>query len=104
MNKSSFRTLVKRKTATEALRYLNQVKSKHSKVMHLKHDVVKLQNYLLPANQKDVQLSKFIFHAKTRMLKVRHNFKNNYVHKSKECPLGCGSEDTQEHLLFCSKL
>ena len=72
--------------------------------MHLKHDTLKNQNYLLPANQKDVQLSKFIFHAKTRMLKVRHNFKNNYVNKSKECPLGCGSEDTQEHLLFCSKI
>ena len=38
------------------------------------------------------------------MLKVRHNFKNNYVNKSKKCPLGCGSEDTQEHLLFCSKI
>ena len=38
------------------------------------------------------------------MLKVRHNFKNNYINKSKKCPLGCGSEDTQEHLLYCCKI
>ena len=93
-----------KKIEDRVLNYLNGIKLKHTKVMHLKHDTLKIQNYLLPANQKDVQLSKFIFHAKTRMLKVRHNFKNNYVHKSKECPLGCGSEDTQEHLLICSKI
>ena len=99
-----YRKFLFKKIEDRVLHYLNEMKSKHSKVMHLKHEILKLQNYLLPANQKDVQLSKFIFHAKTRMLKVRHNFKNNYVHKSKECPLGCGSEDTQEHLLFCSKI
>ena len=38
------------------------------------------------------------------MLKVRHNFKNNYINKIKKCPLGCGSEVTQEHLLFCCKI
>ena len=90
-----YKKFLVKKIDDRVLNYLNEIKSKHSKVM---------QKYLLPGNQIDVQLSKFIFHAKTRMLKVRHNFKNNYVHKSKECPLGCGSEDTQEHLLFCSKI
>ena len=100
----SYRKFLFKKLEDRVLNYLNGIKSKHSKVMNIKHDTLKLQNYLLPDNQKDVQLSKFIFHAKTRMLKVRHNFKNNYINKSKECPLGCGSEDTQEHLLDCSKI
>ena len=38
------------------------------------------------------------------MLKVRHNFKNKYEKTGKKWPLERGSEDTQEHLLFCSKI
>ena len=99
-----YKKFLYKKIEERVLKYLNGIKSTHSKVMHIKHETLKLQNYFLPSNQQNVQLSKFIFHAKTRMLKVRHNFKNNYTNKSKKCPLGCGSEDTQEHLLFCCKI
>ena len=58
------------------LEYLNEVKAKHSKVMHIKHDELKIQKYLLSENQVNVQQSIFIFHARSRMLNVITNFKN----------------------------
>ena len=99
-----FKSFVYKKIEVRVLNYLNGIKSTHSKVMHIQYESLKLQNYFHPRNQKNVQLSKFIVHARARMLKVRHNFKKQYEKKSKKCPLECGSEDTQEHLLFCSKI
>ena len=86
------------------LEYLNEVKAKHSKVMHIKHDELKIQKYLLSENQVNVQQSKFIFHARSRMLNVRTNFKNKYPKDRRNCPLGCKMEDSQEHLLSCEKI
>ena len=99
-----FKKFVYKKIEERVINYLNEIKSTHSKVIHIKHESLKLQNYFHPRNQINVQLSKFIFHAKSRMLQVRHNFKKKFEMKGKKCPLECGSEDTQEHLLFCSKI
>ena len=71
-------------------------------VMHIKHEQLELQSYFMPQNRINVQLTKFIFHAKTRMLNVRHNFKNMF--RDLSCPLGCGGDDTQEHILTCTKI
>ena len=94
------KSFVYKKIEVRVLNYLNGIKSTHSKV----YESLKLQNYFLPRNQINVQLSKFIFHAKSRMLKVRYNFKKQYENKGKKCPLECVGEDTKEHLLFCSEI
>ena len=99
-----FRSFVYKKIEVRVLNYLNEIKLTHSKVRNIQYKSLKLQNYFLPRNQINIQLSKFIFHAKTRMLKFRYNFKKKYENKDKKCPLDCGSEDTQEHLLFCSEI
>ena len=90
------------KIEERVLCYLNEIKLQHTKVMHIKHEQLELQSYFMPQNQINVQLTKFIFHAKTRMLKVRHNYKNMF--RDLSCPLGCGGDDTQEHILTCTKI
>ena len=53
-----------------------------------------------------MDIPKFIFHARSRMLDVRENFKNKYTKTSTltKCPLGCADLDNQEHLLLCTKI
>ena len=98
MNKSSFRTLVKRKTATEALRYLNQVKSKHSKVLNIVHKRLEIATYFT-GNDMRVTECKFLFALRSRMIDVRANYRDKYWDTI--CPCCCLEEDTQEHLLSC---
>ena len=50
-----YKKFLVKKIDDRVLKYLKEIKSKHSKVMHLKHDILKLQNYFLPGNQIDVQ-------------------------------------------------
>ena len=69
--------------------------------MDINHETLQMQNYLEAPNQVNSQLSKFIFHARTRMLDVKQNFKNKYINQNKNCPLGCSVVDNQEHLLHC---
>jgi predicted metal-dependent hydrolase len=46
MNRNKIRNLVKKKTMDKALQYLNQVKAKHSKVLHLTYTKLEVQKYL----------------------------------------------------------
>ena len=74
-------------------------KEKLSKVGHIIHAELKAEKYL---KADDVQLAKFAFMARCRMLDVRANFKGKY--KELDCPLGCKEEDTQKHLITCNVL
>ena len=38
------------------------------------------------------------------MLDLRANFKMKHVKTGLECELGCGEEESQEHLLVCRKI
>ena len=89
-----------------ALDYLNKIKEKHTKVNHIIHKNLKLQNYLLASKQINTKLSRFIFHAHSRMLDVKENFRNKYINTRtpRNCPLDCRELDTQEHILWCDKI
>ena len=82
---------------------MNQVKSKHSKVLHIKHDSLSMQEYLVPENVRSIKLAKFLFSARCRMLDVKANFGNKYKGDI-NCKLGCDEADSQEHLLDCPML
>ena len=86
--------------------YLNEIKSKHKKVSHILHKELKTQNYLKASENIDTKLAKFIFHARTRMLDVKENFRNRYSNERAQttCALGCPEPDSQQHLLVCKKL
>ena len=88
----------------KSLEYLNKLKKKHTKVENVKHEELKLQEYLKPQNVEDNQLAKLMFAARTRMLDVRTNYRNRYTQTDVKCPFKCNSEDSQEHLLECDKL
>ena len=48
MKKDEFSNLIKRKIEAYALKELENIKSKHSKVNMIKHRILTMQNYLKP--------------------------------------------------------
>ena len=82
-------------------RGLKVEKVKLSKIQHIVYDKFGMQEYLLP-NQTSTRMAKLIFHARSRMLDLKCNFKNRY--RDFLCPTGCGLDDTQQHLIDCEKL
>ena len=104
LSKDQFRKIVQDRIDVKALEYLNCLKAKHSKVLHIQHQSLQLQQYFSPENVSNVQLSKFLFQARSRMLNLRGNFKQKYKKNDWNCELGCQIEESQEHLLFCEKL
>ena len=101
LSKDVLRNFLKPKVEEKALLFLNQKKLKHSKVLHIRHAKLKMQDYLCPSNVRSLEMSKFLFSARTRMLDIGANFSNKYSDKVK-CKLGCDVLDTQQHLLECS--
>ena len=87
-----------------ALSYLNKEKLKLRKVLHINHSILRIASYLLP-RRTSIKDAKFIFHARTRMLDVKTNFKNK-PHLDLLCPLcrDVNSFDNQQHLLKCTSL
>ena len=104
LSKDQFRKIVQEKIELKTLEYLNCQKAKHSKVLHIQHHSLQLQSYFSPDNVINVQLAKFIFQARSRMLDLRGNFKQKYRNNDLNCELGCKKEETQEHLLTCEML
>ena len=67
LSKQRFLNKVKTAVSKLALTYLTVEKQKLSKVLHITHSVLRLENYLLP-KATTIQLAKFTFHARNRML------------------------------------
>ena len=101
MSEISFKALVHKKEISTTLRYLNKLKERHTKVMHISHNELKMADYLTPNGITNSE-AKFLFNARTRMLDVRSNFPGK--HSDTLCPLCDDANDTQEHLLMCMEL
>ena len=104
MKKEKFGDMVKKLIEEKTINYLNSIKLKHTKVMHIVHNSLCLQEYLKPENVQSVNLSKFLFQSRTRMLEVKTNFRNDFKNEDLNCPLKCQNEDDQKHLLECDKI
>ena len=70
LSKDMLRNFVKKQAEEQALIYLNAQKLKHSKVLHIKHDDLNMQNYFRPQNIQSLNLAKFLFMARTQMLDI----------------------------------
>ena len=97
-----FRTLVEDSINEKVFEYLIEDKNKKdkSKVSHLRYKNHSMQSYLKSRNIS-IQLKKFMFLLRSRMLDVSANYPSKSA--SKFCPL-CRDEeslDTQEHLFSC---
>ena len=95
-----FQTIVQNAVRTKALEDLTLTKLKHSKVLHIPHTKLQIQEYLKTKKLTNTE-KKFAFHARTRMLRVSSNYG-----LTKNCPVckDINSRDSQEHLLTCEKL
>ena len=99
MSICKFQNCVKKAVAIKAFEDLNSIKLKHSKVMHIVHSKLEMQQYMKPCNLS-IKETKFGFHARTRMVRVSKNYGQD-----KKCPV-CKKdlEDSQPHLLVCEML
>ena len=88
MSEMSFKGLVQKKEVSHRLRYLNELKEKQTKVLHISHNVLKMADYLTPNGITNSE-AKFLFNARTRMLDVKSNFPGK--HSDTLCPL-CDEE------------
>jgi predicted CopG family antitoxin len=104
MKKEKFGDMVKKLIEEKTINYLNSIKLKHTKVMHIVHNSLCLQEYLKPENVQSVNLSKFLFQSRTRMLEVKTKLRNDFKNEDLNCPLKCQNEDDQKHLLECDKI
>ena len=104
MSEEKFKSVVKYKIKVKALQFLNELKSKHTKVLHIEHTTLSIQEYLLPPQVVEIQLAKFLFQSRTRMLECKDNFSHKYKLEEMGCPLGCNTKDSQKHLFECDKL
>ena len=103
IKKSSLVNLLNKGIEEKALKDLNAVKTKHSKVLHLKHEYMKIKKYFMPNKMKttreEIQL---IFKLRSRMTKLKKNYEGMY--DDLECS-ACGEEEeSQQHILECSVL
>ena len=96
--------MIKKEANKLALKYLKNLKLKHSKMDTIKisDNKVKVSPYLLDKRINPDQ-AKFIFKVRTRMLPMKCNFKNQYKddYTYDLCKLKL---DNQEHLLQCKVL
>ena len=98
-SKNKFKELVAKAITKMAFTYLLTEKAKLSKVSHIKYTEFKIQEYFAP-NVTSLKSTKFLYHARSRILDVRKNYKNKY-NGDLLCQV-CGdlsSSDDQEHLL-----
>ena len=102
LKEETLRKFAKEQINTKCLEYLNKQKAKHTKVKHIVHSELKIQDFLQPNNVQSVHLSKFLFSARSRMLDFKINFRKKY--SDLNCPLGCDEPDSQQHGLHCDKI
>jgi hypothetical protein len=103
MKKSTFSNMIKQSIQIKALTDLNNIKSSHSKVLHIKHTVLEMQRYFksskMDITQEEVRL---IFKLRCRVTNLKTNLRGAY--DSHEFGI-CNKEDeTQEHILKCKGL
>ena len=98
----TFKNDVKKRIVKDALKYLNYEKASHSKVLHIVHTEMELQDYLSPTSGLVSLEAKFIFMLRTRMLDIKSNYQGKHTELS--CPLCETETDTQQHILQCDKL
>ena len=107
LSKLQFHAKLSKAMSKLAFEYLIKEKNKAGeggKTSHIQFSELNIQKYLLP-HETSVKMSKFIFHARSRMLNVKNNFKNR-KYPDMFCPVCCDPEstDSQQHILVCSDL
>ena len=80
MGNWKLKNLVKEKTQLAAFKYLTEQHRKQSKIQHIKYKSLDLQEYLLAGN-KNINVSRFIFKARSQTLDIKMQKKWKYEDK-----------------------
>jgi hypothetical protein len=102
-SKEALKEKVDEATAKAALYYLKELGKNHSKVREWLYFDLKGMGYFADSRFSP-DLANLLFKFRTRMFKVRNNFRNNYLEKGTMCPVCQKFEDSQEHLFNCNPL
>ena len=102
LSKSQMSKMVKEAYKQKAFDDLIDHQLSYSKGDNLEYGELKIRGYLknLSINPSE---AKFIFMLRTRMLNFKHNFKGSHLNDLL-CPCCFQEQDTQLHLISCSKL
>ena len=102
-----FKNLVKERCRETAFQHLLALKETHSKLSSIRYEELMMQPYLCDGTFHSGD-SRILFRFRTRMVRVGNNYRSMYSEQAADvgiiCPLCNSDEDTQEHLLLCSKL
>ena len=101
----SYQNIVKKAVKNLAFNHLIDLKNSHSKVMHIAYPELKMQDYVLKSTYA-VEVAKFAFQCRARMVNVGANYKEGGRIKFPTCPvcLNPTEYDSQQHLLVCKSL
>ena len=99
MGVTQFKTLIRKKTAEAAFKYLCEKKSKGQKGREIPYDKVEMSDYLLPDSCASLEEKFDIFEIRTEMNHMPYNFG-----KKQFCIEECKKLLTNKHILTCSHL
>ena len=94
---------MKRSIKDKALKYLENLKQRHSKVEKLEHNRLKMQEYFLP-NQLNVHKEEIqmIFQLRCQVTKLKINLKGLY--DTYECEVCMNEDESQKHIYRCPEI
>ena len=98
MTKLQYKTMIKKKIRQKVFENLKTVQQSHSKVKDIIYNTFKMQDYMNNHILTNHEIS-LLFALRSRSVR---NVANNFG-QEKNCPLGCQSQDKQEHWIACSK-
>ena len=101
ISKAKWKATVKQSVREMSLKYLNNLKQRHSKVNELKQTSIKMQPYLLPnelnASKEEIQLI-----LRCRGTHLKTNLKGLY--DTYECGVCLKEDESQEHIYKCTEI
>ena len=99
MSKNVFKRYLRKKVQNGALRYLNKLKAKHSKMKNIDSKDLKCSRYMINSKLTKSEIQT-LFKFRTHMFNVKENFEKMYQNDML-CDLCRISNCTQSHLFQC---
>ena len=102
MTVKTYKKFVKQKVSEAAFLFLTKNPEKQSKTNFENYTKLSCQDYIKNGNFTNSEVM-LLFKLRSRMYKVKSNFKNG--NPNLDCQLGCGEiDENQQHILLCEKI
>ena len=101
MPENPFKQMVKEKSISASINYLNTKQSMAEKGVEIKYESMELKDYLRPYSNLSLEEQYKIFSLRTRMNPLKSNFSRNKKIKEELCVKECLKVLDNEHLTWC---